>query len=274
MKRRVAALVGPTAVGKSAIAVEVATGLGAEIVSVDSMQVYREMDAGTAKPSSAMRAAVPHHLVDICSCAHALTAAEYQRYARASIEDISGRSAVPLLVGGSGLYFRAVVDELRFPPRAAEDRAALEEEAQRDGPEALHRRLTGLDPDAASRIDPRNTRRLVRALEVVGAQGRFERDPAWDRYESIYDLRVAGLTRPRADLYERVTERVDEMLAGGLIDEARRLRGELSPTARQALGYRQVLEAGNAPPEELRDRIVTATKRYVRREGSLFPAGP
>ena len=277
MRRRVAALVGPTAVGKSAVALAVAQRLGAEIVSIDSMQAYRGMDIGTDKATGAARGAVPHHLLDLRPPSHELTVAEYQGLARSAIEAISARGALPLLVGGSGLYFRAVVDDLSFPPRAPAVRSRLEAEAaRRGGPERLHARLGRVDPTAAARIAPANVRRVVRALEVLELTGRPLGDyEPWRRYDSIYDLTVAGLARPRGDLSARIEERVRRMLAAGLVEEVRRLELEgLSATARQALGYRQVLEAPRASPGELEPAIVRATRRFARRQESWFKADP
>lgn len=274
---RVAAIVGATAVGKTETALEVAERLDAEIVSVDSMQIYRGMDIGTAKPAREERARVRHHLVDAKEPGEPLTVAEYQRLGRDAIGEIAGRGKLPLLVGGSGLYFRAIVDDLRFPPRSPQVRRALEDEVEELGPEALHARLDSVDPVAAARIEPGNARRIVRALEVIEATGRkFSESDAWERYESIYELAVAGLTRPRDDLYARVADRVDDMLAGGFLDEVRRLEGgALGITARQALGYRQVLEAPPGTPlQEIRDDIVNQTKRFARRQESWFRADP
>ena len=272
---RVAAIVGPTAVGKTELSLEVAERLDAEIVSVDSMQIYIGMDVGTAKVSEAERARVPHHMLDLHAPDHDLTVAEFQALARAAIEDIAGRGKMPLLVGGSGLYFRAVVDELSFPPRSPTVRSSLEAEADELGSEALHARLAELDAVAAARIEPANARRSIRALEVIEITGRpFSDNDSWERYESIYDIRIAGLTRDRADLYRRVEERVDAMLAAGLVDEARSLEGTLSRTARQALGYKQILDDAEASPEGRRDAIVRATKRFARRQESWFRADP
>jgi tRNA dimethylallyltransferase len=274
---KVAAIVGPTAVGKTEVSIEVARALDAEIVSVDSMQVYRGMDAGTAKPGADQRAAVPHHLVDIAEPAHDLTVAEFQERGRRAIDDIAARGRIPLLVGGSGLYLRALVDDLDFPPRSDEVRAALEREVDTLGPQELHARLRARDPDAAARIEPGNARRTVRALEVIAITGRrFSENRSWDEYRSVYDLAIVGLARSREELSARIAARVDTMLDRGLREEARDLeqRG-MSRTARQALGYRQVLDApSDAAREEIRDAVVRATARFARRQMSWWRADP
>ena len=272
---RVAAIVGPTAVGKTELSLELAERLDAEIVSVDSMQIYVGMDIGTAKVGKAERDRVHHHLLDLRTPDHELTVAEFQALARAAINDIAGRGKTPLLVGGSGLYFRAAIDELSFPPRSAIVRSSLEAEADELGPEALHARLAELDPVAARKIDPGNARRSIRALEVIEITGRpFSDNDSWERYESIYDVRIAGVTGPRSELYQRIEARVEAMLAAGLVDEARGLEGSLGRTARQALGYKQILDAPEASMDQLRDAIVRATKRFARRQEAWFRADP
>jgi tRNA dimethylallyltransferase len=272
---RVLAIVGPTAAGKTALALEVAEALDAEIVSVDSMQIYRGMDIGTDKATAEMRALVPHHLIDLMDPGHPLTVSEYQELGRGAIEDIAGRGKTPLLVGGSGLYFRAIVDDLRFPPRSPEVRAELEAEVEREGAEALHRRLTELDPKAAAKIEPGNARRTVRALEVIELTGRpFSENEAWDSYDSVYDLTIAGITRDRDDLYERVAARVDRMFERGLVEEVKGLEGRLGTTARQALGYKQILDAPDGNEQEWREATVRATKRFARRQESWFRSDP
>jgi tRNA dimethylallyltransferase len=239
------------------------------------MQIYRGMDIGTAKPDPEMLATIPHHLIDIFDADADVTVSEFQDLARAAIAEVSTR-ALPLLVGGSGLYFRAVVDPITFPPRAAEVRARLEEEAEDVGAEVLHERLQLIDPEAAGKIEPNNARRTIRALEVIAITGRkFSENDSWDRYDSIYELNVVGLTRSRGELFERIERRVDSMLERGLIDEARALEAKgMSRTARQALGYRQVLDMPDAQVEEIRDAIVKATKRFARRQESWFKADP
>jgi len=276
---KVVAIVGPTATGKSALAVDVAERLGAEIVSVDSMQIYKGLDAGTAKPPPELLERIPHHLIDMLEPSHPLTVAEYQQRARAAVEDIAQRGNLPLLVGGSGLYYRAVVDDLDFPPTDESVRSALESEAEELGAEALHERLRNLDEHAAAKIEPGNVRRIVRALEVIELTGRpfSENSASWDRYESRYELRVTGLGLERAQLRERVAARVDELLAAGLIEEARDLNAKatLSRTARMALGYRQVLDAGEDDEiSAIRESIVQATVRFARRQESWFRADP
>jgi tRNA dimethylallyltransferase len=274
---RVAAIVGPTAVGKSAAAVEVASRIDAEIVSVDSMQLYRGMDVGTDKPPLSARRRVAHHLLDVFEPSRPASVAEFQSLARCAIEDIARRGRVPLLVGGSGLYFRAVVDDLRFPPSSPQVRASLEAEAERIGAKALHERLARADPATAARIAVSNVRRTVRALEVVELTGArlSESDSEW-RYDSIYELRAAGLRVARPELRRRIDERVRRMLEAGLVAETGVLeRRGLGPTARQALGYRQVLDAGaRGREQDLRDSIARATFRFARRQESWFGADP
>lgn len=274
---RVAAIVGPTAAGKTALSLELAERTGAEIVSLDSMQAYRGMDIGTAKPGPEELGRVPHHMIDVSDPATEVTVAEFRNLARSSIDDIASRRRLPLLVGGSGLYFRAVVDDLRFPPRSADLRRRLETEADDLGAGALHDRLAGVDPVAASRIEPGNIRRTIRALEAIELTGALfsEFDSSWESYQSLYDLRVVGLRRDRPELYRRISERAEEMLAAGLRAEAEALatRG-LSQTARQALGYRQVLEMPGAPEDEVLAAIVRATKRFARRQEAWFRADP
>jgi tRNA dimethylallyltransferase len=276
-RERVAAIVGPTAVGKSEVALGVARRLGAEIVSIDSMQIYEGMDVGTAKPSAAERVRVPHHLVDVMLPSDTVTVAEFQALARAAISDVTARCRLPLLVGGSGLYFRAVVDDLRFPPTSPQVRRTLEEETEEIGPEALHARLGELDPAAAAKIEPANARRTIRALEVIELTGHLfsENARAWETFESRYDLAVAGLRRPRRELFDRIERRVQAMLEAGLVEEVVALRERLGTTAGRALGYRQVLEAEpDASIADIAGAIARATKRFARRQESWFNSDP
>ncbi len=277
----VLAIVGPTAVGKTALSLEVAKIAGAEIVSIDSGQIYRGMDVGTAKPSRSDLAKVPHHMIDVFDPSRSVSVAEFRKLARVAIDDIRKRGKTPLLVGGSGLYFRAVVDPLEFPATDAEVRARVQRDVEEEGPEGLHARLRILDPEAAERIDPQNVRRTVRALEVIELTGRrfSEFRVAWDQYESIYSIHVAGLTLPKEELNRRIDSRVEDLMSAGLLDEVKVLekRGlRQSITAVQALGYAQLIDHldDNCSLEEAIDQIKRGTRRFARRQLSWFKADP
>jgi tRNA dimethylallyltransferase len=274
------ALVGPTASGKTEAAVAIAEALRAEIVSVDSTTIYRGMDLGSAKPTADQRARVPHHLVDVADPDESFTVVRYQRLAREAIDGIRARGWRPLLVGGSGLYFRAVVDDLAFPPADASTRATLENEAALVGAGALYRRLLAFDPEAAGHIEPDNARRTIRALEVPALTGRpfseFRR--AWEAYPSER-VRAAGIDTPREVLAQRIERRVRRQIADGFVDEVRGLleRGlERSPTARQAIGYAEVSRylAGRCSLNEAIAATVKRTKALARRQMAWFRRDP
>jgi tRNA dimethylallyltransferase len=274
------ALVGPTASGKTEAGIAVAEALGAEIVSVDSTTIYRGMDVGSAKPTPEQRSRVGHHLVDVADPDESFTVARYQRLAREAIDDITGRGRRVLLVGGSGLYFRAIVDDLAFPPTDASTRAVLEDEAAAVGADVLYRRLEELDPVAAGRIDPDNVRRTIRALEVAGVTGRRFSDFAldWERYPDER-VRAAGIEVPREVLARRIEERVRVQLDAGFVDEVRLLleRGiDRSPTARQAIGYAEVSRflAGECSLDDAAALIVKRTKALARRQTAWFRRDP
>jgi tRNA dimethylallyltransferase len=275
----VVAVVGPTAAGKSDLAVELALRLGGEIVNADSMQLYRGMDVGTAKLSLAERRGVPHHLLDIWDVTEAASVADYQRAARETIAAIHQRGRVPLLVGGSGLYIRAVIDDLDFPGTDPELRARLEAELAETGPAALHTRLAGLDPAAAVSILPSNGRRIVRALEVIEMTGRpFSASmPSYD--DAKEHATQLGLVVPRPELDERIALRVERMWSAGLVEEVRRLesRGLRDGlTASRALGYAQVLRflSGEWSEDQAREETVRLTRRFARRQESWFRRDP
>ncbi len=274
VKPPLVAVVGPTAAGKSDLGVAIALAIGGEVVNADSMQVYRGMDVGTAKLTVAERRSVPHHLLDVWDVRETVTVVEFRELARAAIADMLSRGPVPVLVGGSGLYVRAVLDELDFPGTDADVRARLEAELEQHGAQRLHARLSAADPDAAKRILPTNGRRIVRALEVIELTGRpFTASlPAPTYAQPAVQI---GLSVPRPELDERIERRVDRMWALGLVDEVRRLADlglREGRTASRALGYQQVLRflAGEWSEEQARDETVRATKRFARRQESWF----
>jgi tRNA dimethylallyltransferase len=278
MVQPVIAVVGPTAAGKSELALALALEIGGEIINADSMQLYAGMDIGTAKLPVARRRGVPHHLLDIWDVRQTASVAEYQRLARDAIADIQQRGLVPVLAGGSGLYLRAALDPLEFPGIDPALRAKLEAELARSGPAAMHQRLTGLDPVAAAAILPSNGRRIVRALEVIEVSGR-PFSATLPEYESLYPVVQLGLAVDRAELDARITARTGQMFAAGLVEEVARLeRAGLrdGKTASRALGYAQVLRllAGDDTLEEARVQTVLATKRFVRRQESWFRRDP
>lgn len=280
---RVLAIVGPTASGKSALALEVAQRLGAQVVAVDAFTVYTGMDVSTAKPAAEVRARIPHHLIDVLDPRRECTVAWFQAAARNAVRAVLSTGATPLLVGGSGLYFRAVVDPLEFPPTDARVRAEITDRFAGDAA-AAHRELARVDPVAAAAMDPGNVRRAVRALEVLALTGRRFSSfrTAWDAHASVYpDLRVVGVARERAELVARIEARVAAMYGGGLVEECRALSalGPLSATARQAIGYAEVLdwlEAGGEPTglQAARERTAVRTRRYAAAQRRWFAADP
>mgnify|MGYP001825639942 FL=1 len=274
--RRVA-IVGSTASGKSAVANEVArrTG-GVDLVSVDSMQVYRGMDIGTAKPSLAERAEIRHHLLDLVDPCEEFTVAEFQAAYRSVIGDIGRSRRAALLVGGTGLYHRAVVDDFEIPGEWPEIRRGLEAEPEI---EMLHRRLVGLDPVAASRMEPTNRRRIIRALEVTVGSGRpfSSFGPGVDAYPPS-DVVQIGLRWPRDMLSERIAHRVVQMVDRGLFAEVERIASStgFSRTAGQALGYKETLAMleGHIGEDEAIDMIVTRTRQFAVRQERWFRRDP
>jgi tRNA dimethylallyltransferase len=274
------ALVGPTASGKTEAALQVAEALGAEILSIDSMQVYRGMDVGTAKPTAEQRARVRHHLLDLVEPSEAFSVAAFQAAARVAEDDVRRRGPRPLLVGGSGLYLRAVVDELEFPGTDGGVRGDLEEEAAALGAEWMYGRLAEMDPAAASKIEPANIRRTVRALEVAAITGRpfSSYASAWDSYPPDR-VRAAGVRLRPEQLSARVEVRVQEMLAAGWLDEVEKLvaggfGGWLTST--QAIGYAELARhlEGELSVEDAVRQTVKRTRHLARRQMAWFRRDP
>jgi len=279
-RRTPLALVGPTATGKTEAALMIAERLGAEICSVDSMLVYRGMDIGTAKPTSAERARVPHHLLDLAEPSERFTVARFQELARGVLGDFGARGVAALLVGGSGLYFRAVVDDLEFPPEDPAVREELEGEAATIGAERLHDRLSQLDPLAAARIERANARRTVRALEVAATTGRpfSSYADAWERFPAEHVV-AAGVRMPAELLAVRIAARVDVMIERGWLNEVRALvargfGGWL--TATQAIGYAELAAHldGRLGLDEAVETTVKRTRNLARRQMAWFRRDP
>ncbi|MGP4000800.1 tRNA (adenosine(37)-N6)-dimethylallyltransferase MiaA [Streptomyces sp. 8N706] len=275
---RVIAVVGPTAAGKSDLGVSLAQCLDGEVINADSMQLYRGMDIGTAKLTTAERQGVPHRLLDIWDVTETASVAEYQRLARAEIDRLLAEGRTPVLVGGSGLYVRGAIDALEFPGTDPEVRARLEAELLAEGTGPLHARLAAADPEAGRAILPSNGRRIVRALEVIEITGRpFTAN--LPGHESIYDTVQIGVDVERPELDERITTRVDRMWDEGLVEEVRTLEAaglREGRTASRALGYQQVLAflSGECTEDEARAETVRATKRFARRQDSWFRRDP
>jgi tRNA dimethylallyltransferase len=275
----VVALVGPTAVGKSELSLALAEALDGEVVNTDSMQLYRGMDIGTAKLAPEERRGVPHHLLDVLDVTETATVAEFQRWAREAIAGCRSRGAVPILVGGSALYTRAVVDRFDFPGTEPELRARLEAELAEVGAPALHARLASVDPVAAERIIPSNGRRVVRALEVLELTGKpFSASLPEQEYVDPATVQV-GIDCPRPVLDDRIEERVRRMWEAGFVEEVRALEARglrKGRTASRALGYQQLLDqlAGRCSEEEAFDATVTGTRRFARRQDAWFRKDP
>jgi tRNA dimethylallyltransferase len=276
---RVLAVVGPTATGKSALALALAHRFGGEVINADSMQLYQGMDIGTAKLAPEERDGVTHHLLDIWDVTQTASVADYQELGRACIEDLLAKGVTPVLVGGSGLYVRAVLDRIEFPGTDAVVRADLERELATVGAPKLHERLAGVDPAAASAIAPANGRKIVRALEVISLTGKpfTAALPAYDA--PIYDAVQIGLDLPTPVLDERISRRVAIMLERGLVEEVRRLEARGlrdGVTASRALGYAQVLAAldGRITIDAAAGQTAQATRRFVRRQRSWFRRDP
>jgi tRNA dimethylallyltransferase len=275
----IVAVVGATAAGKTGLSLDLAERLDGEIVNTDAMAVYRGMDVGTAKASAAERERVPHHLLDLLDVTEPLTVADFQQRARATIAELRGRGRTPVLVGGSALYTRAILDRFEFPGTDPEVRARLEGELAAEGPAALFERLRTVDPEAAARIRPDNGRRIVRALEVVEITGRsFTASLPTLEYADPRTVQI-GVDIDRPTLDARIEARVDAMFETGLVEEVRRLLGAglaEGRTAREAIGYRQVTAylAGDLTLAEARDKTVQATRRFARRQDSWFRKDP
>ncbi len=272
----VVAVVGPTATGKSDLGVALAERLGGEVVNADAMQLYRGLDIGTAKLTPAERRGIPHHQLDVLDPHEDATVAAYQRDARADLHAIAGRGRRPVVVGGSGLYVRALLDHMEFPGTDPQVRAELEARVEDEGSRALHAELARLDPVAAAGIGPRNARRIVRALEVIALTGR-PYSSNLPSHEYVLPAVQIGLDCDRSALDARVAERVARMWEAGLVDEVTALveRG-IGRTASRAVGYAEVIAMlrGEVSPQAAREAVVAGTRRLARKQMGWFGRDP
>lgn len=275
------AVVGPTASGKTALAIALAKELGGEIVSADSMQIYRGMDIATAKPTPEEMAEVPHHLIGFWPPEKPFSVAQYAVLAREKIDDILRRGRVPVLCGGTGLYIKAIVDHIQYEEETGGDavlRERLRRQAQDEGNLAVWRQLQAMDPQTAERIHPNNLGRVIRAIEVVQVSGRSirEQEERSRQAPCPYHVLQIGLRyRNRENLYERIGRRVDAMAEAGLPEEARAVRQQgLTATAAQAIGYKELYDwmDGTLPLEEALENLKRSTRRYAKRQLTWFGA--
>ena len=275
------AVVGPTAYGKTALAIALAKELGGEIVSADSMQIYRGMDIATAKPTPEEMAEVPHHLIGFWPPEKPFSVAQYAVLAREKIDDILRRGRVPVLCGGTGLYIKAIVDHIQYEEETGEDaalRERLRRQAQDEGNLAVWRQLQAMDPQTAERIHPNNLGRVIRAIEVMQVSGRSirEQEERSRQAPCPYHVLQIGLRyRNRENLYERIGRRVDAMAEAGLPEEARAVRQQgWTATAAQAIGYKELYDwmDGTLPLEEALENLKRSTRRYAKRQLTWFGA--
>lgn len=272
-KTPVVVIVGPTAVGKTKTGIELAKAFDGEIVSGDSVQVYRGMDIGSAKVTKEEAEGIPHHLIDICDPDDAMSVAVFQQLARAAIDDIYARGKLPIIVGGTGLYIRSILYDYEFVERPVDEalRADLERLAEVEGREALHQRLVQLDPERAATIHPNNVRRVVRALEVAMQGDTQTTDSAPSEH---YDYRLFVLHADREILYDRINQRVDAMMEAGLVEEVERLlaQGYRETQAMRAIGYKEVIPFidGNISKEKATDLLKQHTRQFAKRQLTWF----
>jgi tRNA dimethylallyltransferase len=276
MKMPLVIICGPTATGKSDLALEVAEKFNGEVINADSMQLYRGMDIGTAKLTIAQRREIPHHLLDILSVKEDASVAQYQSLARAAIDEIQSRGKVAIVVGGTGLYIKSIIDEMNFPETDPVLRKKLEDEAELLGTAELYSRLRLLDPEAAAAIEPGNTRRIIRALEVIEVTGKpYSANLPSDTSIRFPDALHIGLAMERSSLAPRIEARVHRMFNQGLVDEVRALlaQGLLEgTTAQRAIGYAQTIALidGEISQSQAIEETIVATRQYVRRQETWF----
>ena len=278
MLKKIIAVAGPTASGKTALAIEIARKFNGEVVSCDSMQIYKFMDIGTAKPDKSEQEAVRHHMIDIVHPTERCSVADFVKLARECIEDVIGRGKLPVLAGDTGLYMDSVLENIVFEDFGSdpEFRAEMQKLADTEGADSIHHLLAEKDPVAAEKIHPNNVRRVIRALEVCRLTGKtFTQVNLESRREPVYDALILGIDADREVLYERINKRVDKMMDDGLLEEVQSIRDMgigRDTTAMQAIGYKEILEflEGTATLEEAVEKIKMESRRYAKRQMTWF----
>ncbi|MED4968478.1 tRNA (adenosine(37)-N6)-dimethylallyltransferase MiaA [Parageobacillus toebii] len=277
MGEKLVVIIGPTAVGKTKLSIALAKRLNGEIISGDSMQIYKGMDIGTAKIKPEEMEGIPHHLLDIKEPWESFSVVEFQQIARSLIHEISGRGRLPMIVGGTGLYIQSVIYDYRFSDAPSDEayRRHLRQIAEDKGEMVLYEMLSAIDPESAARIHPRNIRRVIRALEIYHCTGKTMTE--WQRGQTqklLYDVAIIGLTMKREQLYRRINERVDQMIAEGLLEEAKALydRGIRDCQSVQAIGYKELYDYfdGRVSLEEAIERLKQNSRRYAKRQLTWF----
>ena len=277
MKPKVIVIVGPTASGKSGVAIELAKKINGEIVSADSMQVYREMNIGTAKVTEEEAAGIKHYLIDVASPAETFNVAMYKSMAEEAIREIIAKGKTPIVVGGTGLYVSTLVNGIELSEVKNDDRIRkkLEERLTNEGIDVVFQELQKVDPEAAQVIDKNNTRRVIRALEIYEATGKTKTQLDRESIKEVaFDYQIFGILTDREELYDRLNKRVDCMIEQGLIEEVKSLREKytFSQTALQGLGYKEVIEFldGTITKEEMIEKLKMETRRYAKRQMTWF----
>ncbi len=278
IKPKIYGAVGPTASGKTAYAIELAKKCGGEVISCDSMQIYRHMDIGTAKPTKYEMDGIPHHMIDIAEPWENYSVARFVTEARSCIDDVLARGRVPILCGGTGLYFDSVIKNIDFAENesAPEYRSELQKAAEEHGNEYVHDMLKKVDPKSAEAVHPNNLKRVIRALEIYKTTGKTKTELDRESVrESLYNAEIYGLNRPREELYERINKRVDIMLENGLLDEVKNLLEmgiSRDATSMQAIGYKELVEyfEGRCTLDAAIDKIKQESRRYAKRQLTWF----
>ncbi|WP_163536868.1 tRNA (adenosine(37)-N6)-dimethylallyltransferase MiaA [Gracilibacillus sp. YIM 98692] len=276
MKNKVVAVVGPTAVGKTALSIEIAKRFNGEVISGDSMQVFKGLDIGTAKVTETEKQGVPHHMIDLLEPHESFSVAEFQNIVRQIMKDIQLRGKLPVIAGGTGLYIQAILFDYQFADEGSSEvyRSKIEEEIERAGIESVYQRLKSIDPNQAEKVHPNNKRRLIRALEVYERTGKTMTEHQAQQSTALYDSYIVGLEMDRTILYRRINERVDQMINEGLIEEVERLfqQGLANHQSMRGIGYKEVIEylQGNQSLADSIELLKRNSRRFAKRQYTWF----